>query len=248
MKFTYEAYKNLIRKLVEKDYSISDYENFDKYNKCVVLRHDVDYSIDKAFEFAQFENNIGLGIKSTYFLLLTTPFYNIVSKENREKVIAIKELGHDIGLHFDELNYNKDYYKFHGGIKNVIMQEREIMKNILGFEIKAVSMHRPSENTLKADYDLSPAINSYSKIFFNEFKYVSDSRRRWRENVDEIIETGKYDKLHILTHAFWYNEKEEDIKTSIKKFVLTAKYDRYNELDKNITDLSSILREDEINE
>lgn len=246
MEFTYKAYENLIKNLIKNGYKISDYHDFINYDKCAILRHDIDYSVNKALSFAKIENE--LGVKSTYFILLTAPFYNIVLKETREKIIIIKESGHDIGLHFDELNYNENYYSLHGGIKNVIMHERQIMEEVLGFEIKCVSMHRPSENTLKADYNLSPAINSYSRTFFNEFKYISDSRRKWRENVDEIIESGKYDKLHILTHAFWYNEKDEDIKTSIKKFVLAAKYDRYNELDKNITDLTSILREDEINE
>lgn len=27
----------------------------------------------------------------------------------------------------------------------------------------------------------------------------------------DIIRSGEYDRLHILTHAFWYHEKEEDI-------------------------------------
>lgn len=81
---------------------------------------------------------------------------------------------------------------------------------------------------------------------FKEFKYVSDSRRRWREDVMEIIQSGKYDKLHILTHAFWYSDEEKDLKTTIKEFVNQGNIDRYHILDKNITDLKSILGEEEI--
>ena len=50
-------------------------------------------------------------------------------------------------------------------------------------------------------------INSYGQTFFHDFKYLSDSRRRWREPVEEIIRSGTYDRLHILTHAFWYHKQ-----------------------------------------
>lgn len=131
-------------------------------------------------------------------------------------------------------------------MKLLIFQEIGILEEILQTDIKSVSMHRPSKETLEADYDLSPVINSYGKKFFKEFKYVSDSRRRWREDVMEIIQSGKYDKLHILTHAFWYHDKEKDLKTTIKEFVNQGSIDRYHILDRNITDLKSILGEEEI--
>ena len=99
---------------------------------------------------------------------------------------------------------------------------------------------------MRADYDLNPIINSYGKKFFEGFKYVSDSRRRWRENVVDIIQSRKYDKLHILTHAFWYHEEEKDLKTTVKEFVKYGNVDRYNIMNKNMTDLKSILGEDEI--
>ena len=35
-------------------------------------------------------------------------------------------------------------------------------------------------------------INGYGKVYFKEFKYLSDSRRWWREPVEEIIESGQY--------------------------------------------------------
>lgn len=136
--------------------------------------------------------------------------------------------------------------KICGGVQKLIADEVRILEEILQTEIKSVSMHRPSKETLEADYDLSPIINSYGKRFFKEFKYVSDSRRRWREDVTEVIQSGKYDKLHILTHAFWYHDKEKDLKTTIKEFVNQGNIDRYHTLDKNITDLKSILGDEEI--
>ncbi len=56
----------------------------------------------------------------------------------------------------------------------------------------------------------------------------------------------KYDKLHILTHAFWYKEAELDIGTRINEFVNHANVERYAFFKENITDLESIMKEEEV--
>lgn len=241
MQFTYEFYITMIAALKKKNYIFTDYDDCGRHKKIVVLRHDIDTSLDKAVELANLEAE--LGVKSTYFVLLSSEFYNVIAKDSREKIKEIQNAGHDIGLHFDELNYDKTCRK---GIQSLIIKEVCILEEVLQTKIKSVSMHRPSRETLEADYNFGSVINSYGKKFFKEFKYVSDSRRRWREDVMEIIQSGKYDKLHILTHAFWYHDKEKDLKTTIKEFVNQGSIDRYHILDKNITDLKSILGEEKI--
>ena len=62
----------------------------------------------------------------------------------------------------------------------------------------------------------------------------------------DIIKSGQYDKLHILTHAIWYNEDEEDIHETIKKFVTSANRERYFQEKENIKDIESILEISEI--
>ena len=201
--------------------------------------HDIDYSIEKAVELAALEAEEN--VKSTYFVLLSSEFYNLAAKENKDKILQINRLGHDVGLHFDELNYDDDCKK---NVPKLILKEVQMLEDLLQIEVKSVSMHRPSKETLEADYDLYPYITSYGKKFFKQFKYVSDSRRRWREDVVNVIESGNYEKLHILTHAFWYHKEEKDLYTTIKNFIEQGKTDRYYILDKNITDLKNILGEE----
>ena len=243
MQFTYQSYKEMILSLRNQGYRFVGYDTCDNNQKSVILRHDIDTSLDKAVSLAHLEAE--LCVKSTYFVLLSSEVYNVMAKASKDKIKTIQNAGHEIGLHFDEMNYA---YASLGGskIKEIILREVIIMEDILQTEIKSVSMHRPSKETLEADYDLSPIINSYGKKFFKEFKYVSDSRRRWREDVMEIIQSEEYDKLHILTHAFWYDDEENDLKETIKEFVKKGNIDRYHIMNKNITDLASILREDEL--
>lgn len=237
MEFTYEAYLDLLSNIKKHGFIFADYETCDNYERCVILRHDIDYSLDKAVKLAEIEASEG--VSSTYFTLISSEFYNPIAKENYDKIHGIQELGHKIGLHFDEMNYGIKLTET--DIKKKIIDEIRLMEQILNIDIKSVSMHRPSKQTLEADYQLGSIVNSYGKKFFKDFKYVSDSRRRWREDINRIIDSGEYNKLHILTHAFWYNEKDESIEASIGKFIKNGNADRYNMLERNITDLGSII-------
>lgn len=242
MEFTYDAYKNLIKSLYEQNYEVATYHNWEKYKKCAILRHDIDYDISKAVSLARVENE--LNMQSTYFVLLKSDFYNTLSLKSIEQLHVILDYGHEIGLHFDEVSY-PDIKSPQEAIK-YIREEAEILGKTLGCRISTVSMHRPSKMILEADLEIPEMINSYGQTFFHDFKYISDSRRRWREDIDSIIESEEYSRLHILTHAFWYNDYEMDIHNSVYSFVNDGSKSRYNYLKENITDLQSIMLENEV--
>lgn len=234
MEFTYTSYEGLLKTLQEANYTFVDYHHFGAYPRNVILRHDIDNSVDKAIKLAELEAK--LGVKSTYFVLMTSDFYNPASKKSQKGLSKIQKLGHEIGLHFDEMAYDdlED-------VVDTIQKEAKLLSDILGTPITTVSMHRPSQKTLDANYEIPGMINSYGKTFFNDFKYLSDSRRRWREPVLDIIKSGQYDRLHILTHAIWYNEVEMDIHDTIKNFVTSANKERYYQEKENIKDIESII-------
>lgn len=133
-----------------------------------------------------------------------------------------------------------------GGGTDHIIEEANIMRLILKLPVRVVSMHRPTKATLEANLEIDGLINSYGYEFFKGFKYVSDSRRRWRENVEETIDCGEYKRLHILTHPFWYHENERNLKETICDFVNNANRERYDVLEKNITNLNEIMDPAEI--
>lgn len=243
MRFTYDSYKNMLTTLKDNGYVFSDYISW-KEEKCpVILRHDVDYDLCSAVKLAQVEHD--MGIASTYFVLLSSDFYNVHSARSYSYINTIKGYGHSIGLHFDEKRYGEEYGNS-DRIEKRIIEEIDILSNAINDRIYSVSMHRPSKSTLEANIEIDGIINSYSDIFFKEFKYISDSRRRWREPIDEIIVGKEYSKLHILTHPFWYNKDEIDIRSSICGFVNRADRDRYDILAENITDIGSIMMLSEV--
>lgn len=237
MDFTYEGYSTLIQLLKDSGYVFSDYHKFD-FQKTVILRHDIDSDISKAVVMAEIENQ--LNVKSTYFVLVSSDFYNVFSKKNTECLMKIRELGHEIGLHFDEVKYSDEDVS----ILEKIEEEIEILEKCLGENtIKTVSMHRPSQKTLDANYKIrnGEIINSYGEEFFKKFKYLSDSRMHWREDVVGIIKSGQYDKIHLLTHAFWYEDDNDGITQKMTAFIQKAKYERYQTLSDNIHNFETIL-------
>lgn len=241
MNFTYDAYQELVTLLRENSYTVCDYFDWKNYEKPVILRHDIDNDIGKALKLAELEHR--MGVKSTYYVLLSSDFYNVFSKKNLGRLKMIQKLGHSIGLHFDEVRYGEEV-----NVLDAVDREVHMLEKVLNCEVGSVSMHRPSRKTLEADYQFrqGTVVNSYGKVFFEEFKYVSDSRRHWREDVKQIIQSGDFKKLHILTHPIWYSEKEKVAKEVLKEFCRQKVSACYESLIDDITNLHEILTMEEL--
>ena len=241
MNFTYESYGNLLSLLRERGYKQANYWNYQSVPYAVILRHDIDTSLKQALAMAEYEAK--MGVKSTYFLLLKTDFYNPASTSAQCVIQRIHSLGHEIGLHFDEEAYPTSSQE---EITAAICNEASILSNICGFSIRAVSMHRPSQQILAADITIPNMVNSYGHTFFRDFKYLSDSRRRWREPVEEIVSSKSFKRLHILTHPFWYHRDELSLEESVKSFILHANSERYLQMEDNVSNLSEVMKAEEL--
>lgn len=239
MEFTYEGYSGLLKKIKQYGYAVVSYDNCNLMAKCVILRHDIDYDLTKTIRIGEIEKE--MGVKSTYFLLLSSDFYNVFSASGACIIDKIQDYGHDIGLHFDEQRY-QDQFGCADRIREHILEEARILEKAVGKPVTKVSMHRPSKEIIESDLTIPGMINTYSRKFVNDYKYVSDSRRRWREPVEEYIINETYNKIQILTHPFWYNKEEESIEETIAGFIKNAKYRCYDMLDSNFTGLEDVIK------
>jgi hypothetical protein len=50
VEFTYRAYESLVKALRDHSYSFSHYHDVHYSDKTVIMRHDVDFSLDKAVQ------------------------------------------------------------------------------------------------------------------------------------------------------------------------------------------------------
>ena len=239
MDFTFDSYKKLAQTIFEKGYEYCSYHDYLCSKRPCILRHDIDFDLERAAKFASFEKRIGVSLKSTYFVLLNTDFYNVYSRTSRQLLSMIIDAGQFVGLHFDETQYGYDPDLVN--IKYHIRKELDVLSDIVEQKIDVVSMHRPSKRFLDADMQFPGVINSYSNRFFKDFKYVSDSRMNWRENVSNIVESGNYNSINILTHPIWYTEKQAGHSAIINEFLnrVQLRYDRL--LNENISNYREFL-------
>ena len=140
----------------------------------LLLRHDVDLSLDAALRMAELE--AAAGAHATYFLMTESVFYNLASTEGAAALARLRELGHRIGLH--------------GVWPRATLDER--------FDA-VVAWHNPD-----ADYMQQPvagAENVMSERFFSAETYRSDSNQRWRHGCPhEDLAAGAFPWLQLLIH------------------------------------------------
>ena len=209
--FSYNEYKNVI-KLVNSHLPIVDFADVtDKTDKFCVLRHDIEFSIDRAYELAKVEKD--LGVTSTYTVQIRNNTYNALSEKNIELIQKIKSLGHQIGLHLNPplMEIEK--------LGSYIMTDIHLLEHFYGFEIDRFAFHRPKKEFLASYINLKDKINCYGKNFFHYFDekpdklnvlYLSDSNHKWKFGYPLDFDFSKVDKLQLLTHPYSWTENGGD--------------------------------------
>ena len=76
--FNSRNYKKLLNFFIKRNYKFVNYKSF-KLKKNILLRHDVDFDVDKALSIAKIDHS--LKIKSHFFFLVDSPFYNLLEKK-----------------------------------------------------------------------------------------------------------------------------------------------------------------------
>lgn len=235
MEFTYDAYRELIKLLKAEQYEFIFFNEAHRMKKSVLLRHDIDMSLDYAYEMAKIEYE--LNVKSTYFVLISTDFYNIFSIRNREIIQSIINMGHHIQLHFDASAYGtSDIDK----LQSLIENECKILESVTNVNCYAISFHRPVENLLRRELS-NNLVSTYEKRFFDDYKYISDSRISWRENPINIIKSGMYQQIQCLIHPFGYKDICYNNRELIDEFLKDIEKRYLESLNSNIRDFENFI-------
>ena len=241
--FTYSAYINMLGIILKRGYCFANYHNYADFQHPCIMRHDIDFDVKAALRLAELEASFPEKLESTFFVWLSSDFYNVFSKETIASLNQILSMGHEIGLHFDETKYDCETPET---IVCAVQEEAYILSRMLGIEIHVVSMHRPSKYTLEADLSFDGLDNSYSRVFRDDFKYLSDSRMHWREDAEQIITSRLYSKLHILTHAFWYSDEIVTTREKLLRFITNANQERYDNASSNFRALDEFVTREDI--
>ena len=175
--FNLKIYKTLIKKLLNAGLKPSTNWNKKLSKNTLFIRHDIDFSIEYAYRLALSESR--LKICSSYFFMMTSNFYNLLSSHNQKLVKKISSMGHKVSIHFDPTAY-KDlkYFKY----------EKNVFENIFGKKIDIVSIHRPRFFLKNNNIKLSGISQTYQDVFFKK-KY---SEKTILNRMSELGEYNNY--------------------------------------------------------
>jgi hypothetical protein len=140
----------------------------------LLLRHDVDLSLDAALTLAVLEAEAGA--QATYFLMTQSVFYNLGSPEGEHALVRLRELGHRVGLHavYPRLELDDRFDP-------------------------VVAWHNPDPEFMREPLD--GAVNVMQPEYFDPDHYRSDSNQHWRSGCPhEELTGGSFEWLQLLTH------------------------------------------------
>ncbi len=199
--FSYDFYKNLLANLLSSrdNLCIKDLSDPNIEKSFLVLRHDIDFSPEAALQMAELEAS--LGIKATYYLLLSSPYYNLFSHEYIRFPKILAELGHEVGLHYDanilEMMGSND-------LIDILTSQVEILSKLADSEVKSISIHNPSTSGIDP-FKETKFINAYNNHYTKKMAYFSDSCGAWRDDFVECLNKKDFPaKIQLLVHPiFW---------------------------------------------
>ncbi len=171
--FSLAHYRELLDAAREGGYRFAGFDREPKPGD-LILRHDVDLSLEAAVVMAELE--AAEGASSTWFLMTRSVFYNLASSEGERAIATLRELGHRIG--------------HHAVWPHVDLDER--------FE-PTVAWHNPDPEYMWDEID--GAISVMRAPFFDADHYRSDSNQQWRHGCphDELA-AGRFEWLQLLIH------------------------------------------------
>lgn len=213
--FTRSSYRKFL-KLAKTNYQFKLFTEENNSDGIVLWRHDVDYSPQSALKLAQIE--FEEGIKSTYFVLLHSDFYNLLEPDNINCFKQILQLGHEIGVHFDCNFYD---IKNEESLVKFLKLESDFLSSNFNVDIKVFSFHNPFAFELSCRKDnYAGLINTYSERFHSAIGYCSDSNGYWRyERLEDVLQNKKHKSLQVLTHPEWWQDEIMSPKQRVKRCI-----------------------------
>lgn len=161
-------------------------------------RHDIDLSPHRALAMAEIE--AARGVRASYFVQLTSPFYNALECDIRTRLRRIADLGHDIGIHYEPLGPEPE---------GQLIFEAHTLEVALGVPIRMFSLHNPTtyDTTQFGATEVAGLINASAPKLRETFTYCSDSNGLWRYRaLGDVISDSDSQSIYVLTHPEWWQD------------------------------------------
>lgn len=204
--FVFEKYPKHIELALSQGFEFVRFqEEYDWSKKLILWRHDVEFNPWTALRMAKIEKK--LGVTATYFFQTHSEFYNLYERAVVDIAQEMKEMGHDVQLHFDAHFWRGlDCEAALCRLERCIQIDANAFENIIGIRPSVFSFHltNPFIRTLEG-LRYGGLLNAYAAFFKERFAYNGDSTGCWRyEKMDDRLLDPNIRHVQILTHdANW---------------------------------------------
>ena len=171
--FTLEHYRELLDAARAGGYRFARFDEPPRSGD-LLLRHDVDLSLDAAVTMAELEAEEGA--VATYFLMTESVFYNLASREGVGAIARLRALGHRIGIH---------------AVYPTVARDNRFDP--------VLAWHNPDPEYMSSPVE--GVVNVMQEGWFDPPTYRSDSNHRWRSGCPhDELRAGSFPWLQLLTH------------------------------------------------
>jgi hypothetical protein len=209
--FSLDHYRELVRAARRGGYRFAGFEREPEAGT-VILRHDVDLSLESAIAVAEAEAEED--VWSTWFLMTRSIFYNLASAEGERTIARLRELGHRVA--------------HHAIWPDVDLDDR--------FD-PVVAWHNPDP-----EYSHAPipgAVNVMEAPFFDPRHYRSDSNQHWRHGCPhDELERGEFEWLQLLIHPEIWAFEGATMRETMESMLDAGRAARLEQLRRDRIDLS----------
>jgi hypothetical protein len=221
--FGIKNYKKLILSLLEAGLRPSTNWVNQKKSKTLLLRHDIDFSMEYALEIGKIDQS--LGVKSTFFLMVGSNMYNLLSEKNISISKDLAKMGHKISLHFNPEDHTS---------KKSFLFEKNVFEFNLGVNIDIVSLHRPRKFLLKNNRKVFGVDHTYMDKYTKSIVYLSDSAGKDpRKEISDYLKNKCQKNLQLLIHPIWWMKKSKSPTDSLNIWLYENKKILEQEVKKN---------------
>ena len=208
--FSLQSYADTLADYKDHGYAVTGFREYldDPQEKHMIMRHDIDNSLEQAFRIAKVDAEAGC--TSTFFLRVHARGYNLLALPSLVGIREMEDMGHQVELHLEGgLN------QWLGGTEvEWADRQKDAFEAALDRPIHGFSSHEPARTGGLAFADAmldrwsdTVSYHAYQQKFLNpQIKYLSDSSARWREGHFGTW-VGKEPHMQVLTHPFWWYER-----------------------------------------
>jgi peptidoglycan/xylan/chitin deacetylase (PgdA/CDA1 family) len=212
--FTYQWYGDFLEWLRGRGYEFGSFDGRPSSGE-VLLRHDVDLSVEAALRMARIEADHG--VRSAYFFLLTSSLYNVFERPARAQIREIESLGHDVGLHFSTHTYwPKADLPREDELTARVETELSALDTVVEEPLTTVSFHIPPIWVLDRAFEHVPS--TYEPQYFSEIGYLADSGQRWRDQPPTARDFPE--TLQVLTHPGLWHDDDATFEECIERAIV----------------------------